>query len=476
MRLFTFLLFALLFPLAAAHSQVLPRVQGPGDQNWDTRFGPPAAGGLGLNNHVEAIAELPNGNLIVTGSFQDAGGDSDADYIARWDGTAWNALGTGLNGVGKALAVAPNGDLFVGGYFATAGSVANTGKIARWDGTAWHAVGTGIDVTGTGSADHVNALVILPNGDLVAGGTFTHMGGSPDANFLARWDGTAWQRFGAPLGNGINPSQIEDVAVGPTGEVVIGGSFFYGNGFPLTQYLSRLNGTVWEGIGLINDAVSALKFASNGDLFVAGQFTDIGTIAGTRYVARWDGTAWHPLGTGVNNPVSALAACPNGDLLVGGTFFDAGRNPSADNIARWDGTAWQSLGTGLTHSTFLTIGALYGTTTGDYVVGGAFSSVGDGSVLMQNFGIYHPNAVGLPEASVSLTALCASPNPAHGTLQAQLPARFTGPLTLTVATGRTVRTQTLASGQTTATLDLDGVAPGVYVLRAGAAVQRVLID
>jgi hypothetical protein len=38
-----------------------------------------------------------------------------ANYIARWNGTSWSALGTGMNGSVSALAVLPNGDLIAGG-------------------------------------------------------------------------------------------------------------------------------------------------------------------------------------------------------------------------------------------------------------------------------------------------------------------------------------------------------------------------
>ena len=51
--------------------------------------------GTGLSDWVEAIAVVGS-DVYVGGTFLDAGGSSDADRIARWDGASWHAVGTGL--------------------------------------------------------------------------------------------------------------------------------------------------------------------------------------------------------------------------------------------------------------------------------------------------------------------------------------------------------------------------------------------
>ena len=33
-------------------------------------------------------------NLVVGGTFTNAGGDPTADYLAMWDGTAWHSMGS----------------------------------------------------------------------------------------------------------------------------------------------------------------------------------------------------------------------------------------------------------------------------------------------------------------------------------------------------------------------------------------------
>jgi len=63
--------------------------------------------------------------LYAAGSFSKAGSDS-ASHIAKWDGSAWTAVGSGLNGDVAALAVCGT-DLFAGGRFTVAG-----GKISAY--------------------------------------------------------------------------------------------------------------------------------------------------------------------------------------------------------------------------------------------------------------------------------------------------------------------------------------------------------
>ena len=114
---------------------------------------------------VFALAVANNGDVYAGGDFVQAGGIS-ANYIAKWNGTAWSALGTG--GVVYALTVASSADLYAGGAFAQAGgTIARC--IAKWNGTSWSNLGTGVNT-------QVNYLAIGPTGKLYAGGTFTTTG------------------------------------------------------------------------------------------------------------------------------------------------------------------------------------------------------------------------------------------------------------------------------------------------------------
>ncbi|MCC3160495.1 hypothetical protein LJ737_24875 [Hymenobacter sp. 15J16-1T3B] len=74
-------------------------------------------------------------------------------------------------------------------------------------------------------------------------------------------------------------------------------------------------------------------------------------------------------------------------------------------------------------------------------------------------------------------ALGLAPNPAHTTAHLTLAAATT-PRTLLLldAYGRTVRQQPVAAGATSATLGVQGLAPGFYLVRCGDANSRLLVE
>ena len=74
-----------------------------------------------LNNGVNAIA-VDGTNVYVGGGFTDAGGIAAADYIAKWNGTNWSALGSNgaangpLNNYVTAIAVIGSNVYVSGGF------------------------------------------------------------------------------------------------------------------------------------------------------------------------------------------------------------------------------------------------------------------------------------------------------------------------------------------------------------------------
>ena len=71
-----------------------------------------------MNNNVIALAV--SGSDLYAGGVFAAAGETNVNYIAKWDGNTWSALGSGVNNSGAALAVSGT-NLFVGGTFTTAG-------------------------------------------------------------------------------------------------------------------------------------------------------------------------------------------------------------------------------------------------------------------------------------------------------------------------------------------------------------------
>src|SRR5437870_3311131 len=80
-------------------------------------------------------------------------GGTAANYIAKWDGSSWTALGSGMGGVpgpyypyyrpGVYALALSGSDLYAGGLFTTAGDT-TANYIAKWDGSNWTALGSGI--------------------------------------------------------------------------------------------------------------------------------------------------------------------------------------------------------------------------------------------------------------------------------------------------------------------------------------------
>lgn len=329
--------------------------------------------------YVTSLATLANGDLVITGEFNKVGDTPVSSFIARWNGSSWAQVGGASPGGAAriyALAGLPNGDVVAAGELS--GSIPSlTTLVERWNGTTWAPLGGGLSQSGPG-ARRVRDLVTLPNGDLVAGGSFSHAGGVPANNIalwssasstwmamgalsaevielasdsagnvfaatqfpslIYRWTGTAWVSIATSIGTGGPFEAVTTMAVLPNGNLVAGGVFQSVNGVPANN-LAMWDGTSWAAFGtgvasVGGGGVQAMKVLSNGDLVVGGAFSSVnGTPAAS--IAEWDGSSWHALGSGLNVAgCRGISQLPNGELIVGGSFSVAG-GVQASGIARW---------------------------------------------------------------------------------------------------------------------------------------------
>jgi trimeric autotransporter adhesin len=347
---------------------------------FDPSTGQWSAIGAGLpgvqGSHVRALITLPSGTLVAAGNMPPGN-------VVVWTGTSWQPLGfLGAAGVtidlyGGALAVRAGGELLVGG----------DRGVAQWTGATWQNIGT------TDWWGHVLSLLVLPSGELVAGGAFTSMGNVPASN-VARWDGTTWQAMGAGL-----PGGVGSLALLPSGDIVATGT---GVG-PQSFGVMRWNGSTWASLGggFAGDVLTSAVLA-NGDLVVGGLFGGPGTR-----LARWDGAAWHAMGSGADNSVFALLPLPGGDVIVGG-FFRNIDGTGRRYVARWNGT-WSSLGSGFDEQVrdFAVL------PNGDVLAGGDFTHAGDVDarrVARWSGGAWHALGSGVDGAFPSVRAIEALPN------------------------------------------------------------------
>ncbi|MEQ1635011.1 MAG: hypothetical protein ABL997_21710, partial [Planctomycetota bacterium] len=258
--------------------------------------------------------------------------------------------------------------LVVAGTYVFAGDlVANNIALRDTATGVWSTLGSGLD----GIA---YAVAVLPSGELVVGGSFGFAGGTP-ASCIAKWNGTSW----SSLGSGMDGA-VRALVVMPNGELVAGGDFTVAGGIAASR-VARWNGNGWAPLGAGADgSVQAFALQSNGDLIAVGAFLTADGVP-VRQVARWNGTAWSAIGAPPWNVnvfwLTSVAVLPNGRLMVGGYSLSA---LSQAFLWQWDGTAWSSVAqiTGGPSSLVLALGLA---PNGDLLVSGLFQRVGTTNAL-----------------------------------------------------------------------------------------------
>ncbi|MEK6751509.1 MAG: choice-of-anchor Q domain-containing protein [Chloroflexota bacterium] len=319
--------------------------------------------GDGVNSFINAIA-ISGTDVYAGGEFLNAGYDINADYIAKWNGSAWSALGaTPLNNFVYAITVSGT-DVYAGGAFVNAGNDINADYIAKWDGSAWSALGA------TPLNNFVYAVAVS-GADVYAGGEFTDAGGDANADYIAKFSGSTstWSALGAtPLSDWVYAVAVSGA------DVYAGGGFFNAGGDANADFIAKFSGGAWSALGATPLNEMALDIVVSGtDVYASGQFTNAGGDANADYIAKWNGSAWSALGvTPLNNRVYGLTVASGGDVYAGGLFTDAGGDVNADYIAKWSGSTWSALGATPLNSLPVAI-AVSG---GDVYAGGQFTNAG----------------------------------------------------------------------------------------------------
>ena len=290
----------------------------------DTGFGV----GAGASDDVFTAAALPGGGELLGGYF------TTFDGKERWrlarlraDGTPDAGFDPGdSSGSAPILQVAtqPDGEAFVSGAFARFGGEARP-LVARLkaDGT----VDTRFDDAGTfaGVVGRVNALAVLPDGKLLAGGRFDASAGSHRevSAFLVRLLPGGGRDGGfvcEPVPHG-REEQLTALAVLPGGKLLVGTS----------AGLTRLeeNGArdqSFQPAADFAEGVQALAVQPDGKIVLAAARTAGGWRVGRLEAdGKVDG-AFHPEeATGETaGAVAVLTLQADGKVLVGGTFREVG--------------------------------------------------------------------------------------------------------------------------------------------------------
>ena len=170
-----------------------------GIATWDgSSWSAIGAGLAGNDADGYALALAPNGDVYVGGSFTTASGTS-ATNIACYAGagSTATALSTGANSTVYDLAVTDAGDLFLCGNFTTAGGT-TTNYVAKWNGTTFEALRSGLNAL-------TRRLGILRDSSIMFAGDFTAENGGTAGSrpSVTIWNGSVFKPLDIDPGTGV---------------------------------------------------------------------------------------------------------------------------------------------------------------------------------------------------------------------------------------------------------------------------------
>lgn len=186
-----------------------------------------AAIGTGLSADGEALEWGLNGDLFIGGEFATANGVT-VDGLARLSGSTFTACGGGLNATGTpicyCLKTLKDGNLMVGGRFDDAGGVSTTENIALYDVDANVFLPVGPrDLPG--STSRVYAMDYGPLGYLWIGGEFDYVADNWTNEALVRYDGYDFLRPDIQI-NYLTGYAIGRAILMVPDAIYIGGTFY----------------------------------------------------------------------------------------------------------------------------------------------------------------------------------------------------------------------------------------------------------
>ncbi len=469
LRVWTLVFLAALVGTGSLYAQEDPV---PNDSSWNYNFGP-----VDVNGPVYKVAVAPNGDVYIGGNFTQVNGMT-ANRIARWNGTAWSALGAGIgNGTVRAIAFSGN-NVYVGGSFTNAGSVAAS-SIAQWNGSQWSFLGKRDNEQGLDST--VNEIIFVGNTMYVAG-SFIYAGNNDMLNRIARWSPTE-RIFIALEGTatrGLDDTVYAMVSQGNT--IYVGGRFPNAGGATAARIAKYdIDKGEWSKLGNgLGQAGSSEAYVTtmaikDSILYVGGNFGFAGGSTARR-VAKWNiaQEKWYSFvdntrRNGIDSIPTTMTLDGNGNLYIGGLFNNAGV-AAARHVAKWHeaDSTWSALGSGI-NGLPLSMAA-----QGKYVyVGGVFTQAGVKPSI--NFARWIDSAIVVPKDTVpedtntvsaparieyTSAALTAMPNPASGSTNINFTVPVSGLCTVDV---RNVH------GETVATLVSERLEEGTYTVRWNAA-------
>lgn len=231
--------------------------------------------GDGFDAGVTALAGTTLNNLYAGGLFSESA-DVSVSHIARFDGELWRPMGSGLAGNDvyvTRIIERSNGDVVVVGRFNFAGGNP-TSNVAIWNGDSWEVFPDGPDGT-------VQDVIERPDGALAFVGGFDGAGGlsSPHAVVL---DDSGWVAYDAGLSS--NP-RLNEIAILNGQLHAVGSSLWVWEndewewlvGFGTSAYQDPFTMVTWPGRGLVIGGGFSINGVNRVGLWTGSQLVPFGS-------------------------------------------------------------------------------------------------------------------------------------------------------------------------------------------------------
>jgi uncharacterized delta-60 repeat protein len=343
----------------------------------------PGSGAGGSSPYIYCMALQTNGQIIIGGGFTTFNG-VNRTRLARLNtngslDTSFDP-GVGPDGSVLALALQPDGKILIGGVFGSLNNVPwNRFARLRPDGSVDMSFDESYAHYGSVSGGTVYALAVQADGKVIVGGDFLKVSGT-NWNYIARLNTNSTLDVSFNPSNGVdNPARA--LGLQSSGQIIVGGDFTSINGTPRNN-LARFNSggdvdTSFDAL-IASGRVSVLVVTPEDKIVIGGPFTSINGYS-RNFIARLnsDGsvdTTFNP-GLGLNNYPNALALQADGKVIVGGGFsqFNGVNLPGLVRL-NTNGTMDVSFNPGTGPSAGRTVYAIASQPDGKTLIGGSFYS------------------------------------------------------------------------------------------------------
>ena len=310
-----------LTPVSTFSSLIQLNYDGSIDSNFNIPF---------TSNTISSLIEQPNGKILVGGNnatLNDGVITRNVPCRLNYDGSIDPTfdVGSGIVANIKNMILQPDGKLLIMGSISVGGG-AFSSKIVRLnsDGSIDNSFFYGI-----GAGSNIRAMELLPDGKIVVGGTFsTYNGQNTSKLIVLNSDGTLNSGFNT--GSGLN-GFVNAITILPNGEIIAAttttsNSVYNGNAFSglLQVDTAGVFNVQCLNFEAANTDIQVISKLSNGTFLVGGGFSSIGSLVRNRIakvdtILKCDSTFYRFPGSS-NGSVEVIEEDIFGKTLIAGSF------------------------------------------------------------------------------------------------------------------------------------------------------------